>query len=260
MLKELIIAIQAYFQAHRFISQNRLWKWILIPGLIYALLFVVGIYLFWESSSFVIDYFFSKTGIKSWLQKENNWLRYLFLFGQIVIHLLLMFLYFSWFKYLFLIVGSPVFAWLSEKTETLIHGNDYPFSLKQFIRDSLRGVSIAVRNTLWQTVYSIAIFLLALVPLVGWATPVLALFIECYYFGFSMLDYSSERKGLSATQSIHFISNHKGLAIGNGMVFYLLHVIPLIGWVIAPGYAVIAATLSLQERKDAGVISEQKVA
>jgi CysZ protein len=72
-----------------------------------------------------------------------------------------------------------------------------------------------------------------------------ALLVECYYLGFSMLDYSSERNKMSAAQSIEFIGIHKGLAIGNGIVFYMMHFIPFIGWVLAPGYAVIAATLSL---------------
>jgi CysZ protein len=67
--------------------------------------------------------------------------------------------------------------------------------------------------------------------------------------GFSMLDYTNERKGLSSAESIHFINRHKGLAIGNGMVFYCMHLIPVVGWILAPGYAVIAATLSMQEKK-----------
>ncbi len=223
MLQEIIIAIQAYFKAHKFIVKNNLWKWILIPGLIYALLFIFGIYLFWESSAYVIDYFFSKTGIKVWMQKDHgSLLRFFFIFGQIVLQLILMLFYFSWFKYLFLIAGSPLFAWLSEKTESLINNKPYPFNLRQFLKDIVRGVSIALRNTLWQTVYTVSILFLSLIPLLGWATPVLALFIECYYFGFSMLDYTSERKGLSSSQSIDFIGHHKGLAIGNGMVFYLM--------------------------------------
>jgi CysZ protein len=74
--------------------------------------------------------------------------------------------------------------------------------------------------------------------------------VECYYYGFSMLDYSCERHKLSPSESIAFISKHKGLAIGNGMVFYLMHVVPIIGWVLAPAYAVVAATISLYHRDD----------
>ena len=250
MLEEIIIAIRAYFKAHNFIVKHKLWKWILIPGIIYAILFVFGIYIFWHSSGHVIDYFFSKTGLKKWLQKENEgWLRFIFIFGQIILQLILMLIYFSWFKYLFLIIGSPVFAWLSEKTEAIIQSTNYPFSLIKFLKDIVRGISIALRNALWQTVYTVSILILSLIPLLGWATPVLTIFVECFYFGFSMLDYTSERKGLSAAESIDFIGSHKGLAIGNGMIFYLMHGLPVIGWVLAPGYAVIAATLSLQDEQ-----------
>jgi CysZ protein len=88
----------------------------------------------------------------------------------------------------------------------------------------------------------------------GWVAPLVALFVECYYFGFSMLDYSSERNKLSYQQSVAFIGHHKGLAIGNGMVYYMLHFLPVIGWLFAPSYAVIAATLSILNAKKSHVI------
>jgi CysZ protein len=65
-----------------------------------------------------------------------------------------------------------------------------------------------------------------------------------------MLDYTLERKKISASESIYFIANHKGLAIGNGCMFYLMQVIPVLGWVLAPTYAVVAATLSLHDVQD----------
>jgi CysZ protein len=34
------------------------------------------------------------------------------------------------------------------------------------------------------------------------------------------------------------------------MAFYLMHFIPVIGWVLAPAYAVIAATISLYHQKE----------
>ena len=230
--------------------KNGLWKWIIVPGVIYTILFVVGIYFFWQSSGDVINYIFSKTGLKIWMQKEqDSVLRFIFIFGQLILHLILMFFYFSWFKYIFLIIGSPVFAYLSEKTDTLIQGGEFPFEIRQFLKDIFRGIGIALRNTLWQTVYTVSILFISFIPVLGWATPVLALFVECYYFGFSMLDYSSERNKLSVAESIDFIGQHKGLAIGNGMVFYLMHGLPIIGWILAPSYAVVAATLSLHNLK-----------
>jgi CysZ protein len=54
---------------------------------------------------------------------------------------------------------------------------------------------------------------------------------------------------MDASESIFYISNHRGLAIGNGLVFYFIHLLPVIGWVLAPAYAVIAAAFSLYEIK-----------
>ena len=153
------------------------------------------------------------------------------------------------FKYLFLIVGSPLFAYLSEKTEAIMEGRDFPVSFSQLLKDIVRGVKLALRNTLWQTIYTLSILILSFIPLVGWFTPLIALIIECYFLGFAMLDYSCERNKLSVTQSIEFISKHKGLAIGNGIVFYLMHTVIFVGWIFAPSYAVIAATISFYKTK-----------
>lgn len=251
MLKEIVIAIQSYFRAHQFISKHKLWKWILIPGILYMILFTVGIYFFWKSSDSAVSYFSHLIGIDKWLHRQqNSLLSFFFLMGEIMVRLVLVFFYFSLFKYIFLIIGSPLFAYLSERTEAIISGKEFTFSWKQLWKDMVRGIRLAIRNTLWQTVYVLSLLILSLVPVIGWITPVIILFVECYYYGFSMLDYSCERLDLSASKSIEFISKHKGLAIGNGMVFYLMHLLPFVGWALAPAYAVVAATTSLYHHEE----------
>ncbi len=245
MLKELIIAIQSYSQAHQFIIKHKLWKWILIPGLLYTLLFLTGMYYFGQTAGDVIEWMAMKTGLRGWIdQFSNSFIGFLFVFGTALLWLIMMLLYFSLFKFLFLILGSPLFAFISEKTASIIEGKDFPFSFHQLGKDILRGIRIALRNSVWQTVYVLSILLLSLIPLIGWLTPILAVLVECYYYGFSMLDYSMERQKKTPAESIFYIGNHKGLAIGNGFIFYLMHMLPIIGWILAPTYAVVAATLS----------------
>jgi CysZ protein len=251
LLKEIIIAIQSYIEAHNFIRKHKLWKWIIIPGVLYTLMFIIGIYFFIQSSGSAVGWISDKIGLAAWLQNQRiEWLSFLFVMAGLILQIILVLFYFSLFKYLFLIVGSPVFAYLSEKTESILEGKDFPFDLKQLLRDIGRGIRLALRNTLWQTVYAFSLLLLTLIPLFGWVTPVIALFIECYYYGFSMLDYSLERHKLTYAQSINYIGRHKGLAIGNGLIFYLMHGFILIGWILAPAYAVVAATLSLHKVKN----------
>ena len=251
MFKEIIIALQSYSKAHEFIKSNNLWRWIIIPGIIYSILFLVGMYFFWTSTDDAVSFLTKKIGLDRWLSaQKSGLLNFLFLMGGIMLKLILGFFYFSLFKYIFLILGSPVFAYLSEKTEAIMEGKDFPFSFSQLLKDILRGVKLAIRNSLWQTVYAVSLLILSFLPVIGWITPVIALSIECYYYGFSMLDYSCERNKLSPSESIAFIGRHKGLAVGNGMVFYLMHFIPIIGWVLAPAYAVIAATISIYHQKE----------
>jgi len=251
VLKEIVIVVQSYIGAHKFIREQKLWKWIIIPGIIYALLFFISMYFFGKSANYAIEWIKNVTHLTTWLEKmQNGFLSFLFTFSGLILWLVLMLFYFSLFKYLWLIVGSPVFAYLSEKTASIMEGRDFPFSFKQLAKDIFRGIRIALRNALWQTIYTFSIVILSFIPVVGWITPLLAMFIECYYYGFSMLDYSCERRKMSAQESIFFINKHKGLAIGNGIIFYLMHLVPVIGWVFAPAYAVIAATLSMLEMKE----------
>ena len=251
MLKEIIIAIQSYFEAHQFIRKHRLWKWILIPGIIYAILFITGMYFFWHSSTEAVTLLTNKIGLKGWLQRQRSDLLYfLFMMSGLILQLILILFYFSLFKYLFLIIGSPVFAYLSEKTESVLEGKDVPFSFSQMLKDAGRGSVLAIRNTLWQSIYFISLLLLSFVPVIGWIAPLISLLIECYYYGFSMMDYSCERAKLSPSQSIDFIGRHRGLAIGNGLIFYLSHAVVIVGWVLAPAYAVVAATLSVHKIKN----------
>ena len=99
MLKELIIAIESYFKAHRFISKHRLWKWIIIPGLLYMILFIVGMYVFWQSSDAAVSYITSKLGIGKWVhQQGSDLLSFLFVMGELMVRLILIFFYFSSFR------------------------------------------------------------------------------------------------------------------------------------------------------------------
>jgi CysZ protein len=185
-------------------------------------------------------------GIDRWLHRQQSAaLSFLFMMGGIMVRLTMIFFYFSLFKYLFLIIGSPVFAYLSEKTESIIEGKEFNFQYAQLFKDISRGVRLAFRNCLWQTVYTVSILILSFIPLVGWITPVISSLVECYFYGFSMLDYSCERHGLSPAASIVYIGKRRGLAIGNGLIFYLMHFVPFVGWVLAPSYALVAATISL---------------
>lgn len=171
-----------------------------------------------------------------------------------VLTFLLFFILAYWGGYIVIILLSPVFAFLSEKVEKILTGNDYPFNADQFMRDIVRGVLIACRNLFIETVYIVLFFI------IGWIIPVLHLIltpllflISSYFYGFSFMDYTSERRRLSISQSVRFVRRHKGLAIANGTVFALMLLIPFCGITLA-GFAsivsVVAATIAMNEMED----------
>jgi CysZ protein len=248
LLKEIVIAFQSWREANHFIQEHKLWKWILAPGIIYTILFIAGMYFFWPAADDAISWISEKMQIENWLQrKRSDWLSFLFVMTGMMLRLILVLFYFSLFKYFILIIGSPLFAYLSEKTEAIIAGNtEHTFNWPELKKDAARSIRLALRNCFWQTIYLIGLVLMSLLPVIGWITPVIAVFMECYYYGFSMLDYSFARSSFTPQQSTLFIGRHKGLAIGNGILFYLMHVVV----VLAPAYAIVAATLSVHKVKN----------
>jgi len=254
MLKEIIIAIQSYFQAHRFIIKHRLWKWILIPGVLYTTLLIFGLYYFWSSCNMAMTWIFDHLSLRTWMEKlESTWLGVFVIFGYVFANILLFFTSFSLFKHFMLMLNAPVFAYLSEKTQSIIDGTNYELNPNMLFKDVIRAVIQSLRNISWQLIYVMALFILAAIPLAGWIAPMIFVFIDFYYTGFSMIDYTNERDHLSRSASSDLINHHRGLAIGNGMSFYLLHAVPL-GSIFAPGYAIVAATLSIHHAKQNDVI------
>ncbi|HYM95470.1 MAG TPA: hypothetical protein VET23_15130, partial [Chitinophagaceae bacterium] len=67
MLKEIVIAIQSFSEAHQFIEKNKLLRWIIIPGIIYTLLFIAGMYFFILSSNSAVNWLSSQLRIDGWL-------------------------------------------------------------------------------------------------------------------------------------------------------------------------------------------------
>jgi CysZ protein len=251
LLKELILAIRAYFSAHRFILQHQLWKWMIVPGILYAYLFVVGMNYFSQSSSFFIESIILRTGLKSWVDTlSNDLLGFFITMGSFWLWFTLLLFYFALFKYLFLMLFAPFFAYLHLRIDAIQKNIPYVFNSNVYRKLITRALLLNVTNLLWQTVYLIPIVIICTLPIIGWFTPIFTILIECYFLGAAMLDYSLASEHKNKVAAAAYVNNHKGLPIGNGLIFYLLHFIPILGWITAPFYSLIAAQLNTLEVKD----------
>ncbi len=241
MFKQFRLALGSYLVAHRFIFKHKIWAYIIIPTLINILLISLIFYGAFRLNDTL------KPIIESWFSKDQGTLSTITSYTiQALVNVILFFLYLLTYKNLVLIILSPFLAILSEKVDALYTDRDFPFNGKQLLLDVWRGVKISIRNTAIELTLIVLCFVAGLfVPLIGIAIPVVIFLIESFYFGFSMIDYTNERKKLSFTESKLYIRQNKPLAYGIGIVFYLMFLIPIIGWIFAPLYGIVAGTLAV---------------
>lgn len=243
------------WRALEFLVKHGLWYYFIFPLLISGVMLIFGMY----SLSFLRDWL-SET-ISGWigLNDQTGWLRemlgFLVNLAAWLITLYLTYLFLGSFsKYMTLIVLSPLLARLSERVEEIMTGRKYPFHFGQFIKDILRGIVIVFRNMFIEYAIVIIVFLFGLIPVIGWIIAILAVpflfFLTAYFMGFSMMDYTSERRRLRISQSAAFVNKHKGFAIGNGITFTILLMIPVLGLMLAPILCVTAATIGAVEYMD----------
>ncbi len=228
---------------------------LLFPIILFAIVFYLTSILGDSVYNYTIREFYTYIGIEQhsgWLYSVLSFLLRGILF--VLFKLLFFFIFYFFSGYFILIIFSPLLSYLSERTEKIQTLKEYPFEWAVWMRQILRSVLLSIRNMGIQLLLTIIVFVLSFFPIIGWViSPVAAiivLVINAYFFGFSFMDYSFERKGLSIAQSVTVVRKNKGLAVGLGLIFYLSYLIPLIGDFVAPFLAifiVVAATFSVEK-------------
>jgi CysZ protein len=235
--------VSIYIKAIELVFSSNLWIYFLYPIVIYALTLIIGV-------TFLDDLISKFLGLFSFgLVSMPHWISWLAdTFSVILSFFLRMYLFYFYAtisKYITLILMSPVMAALSMRTEMIITGNKYQVDGKQFFKDVLRGIAIALRNMMLQLLLLILSLVIVWIPIVGWVSPILVLIISFYFYGFSMIDYVNERRRRLVNQSIQYIRKNKGLAIGNGFIFTLLFNIPIVGLMLATVLSPVAACIAV---------------
>ncbi len=242
MFKDLSEGLFNYFKVFRIASQYRLWKYLFFSGfasLAVGAVIVYGAYSFGDNLGETLFGWYKWDFGSGIIDKVQDWIGGL-LIG--VVSLLL-------FKYIVLIIASPFMSFLSEQLERQLSA--YPahtsFSMAQALGDLKRGLVLNLRNLTRELLITGILLLLGLIPLLTLVIPIAIFIVQAFYAGFGNLDYFMERH-FKVRGAVKFVRSHKFLAIGNGSVFLLLLMIPVLGWFLAPFFATIAGTLAAVER------------
>lgn len=235
MIKNIISGIKAYFGAFSLISKLKLWKYFAIPMVIS---FVTAVIIFGSAYSLSdnIGAFISKIWIWNW-GKETFLSISNFIGGLIVIVIGIIL-----FKHIIMALSAPFMSPVSEKIEAHFTGNP-PHSHRNttFMQQLSRGIRINGRNLLMELLLTIPILLLKFIPVVNIFSTILLFMVQAYYAGFGNMDYTLERH-YQYKESLQFVRKHRGLAIGNGIIFILFLLIPVIGVILVLPLSVTAAS------------------
>lgn len=240
-----IIGLKYFFDAHEFVLKNKLIGYLLISGLFFLSVFSVSMQALLNGiesvepwlTNLILDNFKSyinlevatiKKGIQAsfWLLKmviESN--------------------KDGIFITVFLVVGTPYFSFVSEKIHKILTSETRPFSLRTWWKEIKRGLRLSLINTFKQLAFLLIITLISFIPVVGIVAPLLTFIVQAYYNGILMTDYSLEREGYDLKNTEIFYSQNKAIMFSVGLGFMFLLLIPVIGWFLAPTYALTASIL-----------------
>lgn len=240
--------MNSYIRAFRILDKHNLWPVMVLPMILSLLIAIVIVLLAWVTSEDIVLYVTDRYSLKDYDTDIGNVVEVII---ALMIRGIVLFLYLKIYRYFVLILLSPVFVKFSELLYKNIDGEDLKMDLRMYCFCSFRGIRLALRNFLFELLITAGLLFLTLIIL--WILPVIPaviLFVESYFFGMVMMDYAHEMDGLPEDRSLEVIRKNAGIAMGNGLIFNLIILLPLIGVILGPILALVAAKVAIDENKN----------
>jgi CysZ protein len=239
MLNNIVSGINSYFGAFSLISKLKLWKYFAVPILISVFTaIVIGVSAYGFSDN-IVDFITSL--FPSWNLEPNSWV---FKILEFISGLFILAVGLILYKHIIMALSAPFMSPVSEKIEAHLTGIEKTQHRNTSFKDQLwRGIRLNVRNLCIELLLTIPILILSFIPIIGVFSSVLLFLIQAYYAGFGNIDYTLERH-FKYSESITFVRQHRGIAIGNGIIFILFLLAPVIGIILVLPLSVTAASIS----------------
>jgi CysZ protein len=249
-MKAFVHGFSCFFRGIGF-SLHKFGLWYFIPLILWFVL-VFGLTFFF--SDIILGYLYQLieflTGID--LTQEvglSDWkgiLKFSFQWSLIIlVYVFFWYVLSRYMKYVVLILLSPLFAYLSERTEEILTGKKYPFEFKQLVNDSIRGAGIALRNLFIETmIFGICSIISFFFPVVSPFTVAILFLVNSYFMAFNFFDYVAERKRMNISESIRYMRSNFYTLMGFGVAYNIVSFVPLLDWVLAPISAASGAVIA----------------
>ncbi len=236
MIQDIYRGLQVYTGAYGLISKLKLWKYFVIPAIISVVVFAMIFVSAYGLSDNLGEWM---AGIWIWETGKATFTAISTFIAGIVIFAIGLILY----KHIIMALSSPFMSPVSEKIEAYFTGKPAKnYVSTNFSKQLVRGIRIGLRNLSKELLYTLPILILKLIPVVNIFSTVLLFLVQAYYAGFANMDYTLERH-FKYKESVAFIRQHRGLAIGNGIGFLLLLLIPVVGVILVLPLSVTSASV-----------------
>ncbi len=236
MIQDIYRGLQVYTGAYGLISKLKLWKYFVIPVIISVIVFVMIFVSAYGLSDNLGEWM---AGIWIWETGKTTFTAISTFIAGIIIFAIGLILY----KHIIMALSSPFMSPVSEKIEAYFTGKPAKnYVSTNFSKQLVRGIRIGLRNLSKELLYTLPILILKLIPVVNIFSTVLLFLVQAYYAGFANMDYTLERH-FKYKESVAFIRQHRGLAIGNGIGFLLLLLIPVVGVILVLPLSVTSASV-----------------
>ena len=240
MIKNILKGIKAYAGTFKLISKLGLWKYFGIPiaiSIITAI--IIGFTAYGLSDN--VGYYISKVWVWEWGKETFSTI------GNVIGGLVIIALGLILYKHIVMALSAPFMSPVSEKIETHLLGTqNHNHRKTSFSQQLWRGIRINVRNLFMELLLTIPILLISFIPIIGIFSTVILFLVQAYYAGFGNMDYTLERH-FKYNESLDFVRKNRGIAIGNGIIFMLFLLIPVLGIIIVLPLSVTAASLKTVE-------------
>lgn len=139
----------------------------------------------------------------------------------------------EFYKFVILVILSPVNCILSEKFDSYLTGTEYKFDFVRLFNDFLRMILIVISALFMEYVF-LGIWWLFSLVIPDFIGETVFFLIASFFVGFSFYDYSMERYGLNFFKSWGLGFSKMSYMLITGGIFTLMIKIPAVGIIIAP--------------------------
>lgn len=219
----------------------------MLPIIVHFILLIFSAWIGFQLADTTNQYFYSFIERHLEIETEGNiWTSFTFWMLNILIRIGFLLIYFAVFKYIILVVLSPILAYMAEKINRILNPQLETLSNSELLSNTLKGIALAIINFLKEIVLTLILMLLTFFfPIIAPFTAPLIIIIHMYYYGYSLVDYFIELKNYNFSKRIKTIRQTRLFNFLIGLSFYFIFLIPFIGWVLAPIICVILAGIGL---------------